>query len=49
MILIDMQRKLWTFFLKRLVARLAGRVTQSRELGRVEVLRRCVVSEKKGT
>lgn len=49
MVLTDMQRKLRAFLLKRLIARLAGRVVQSRELGRVEVLRSRVVSEKKGT
>lgn len=48
MILVDMQCELGTFLLKRLVARLAGRVVQSREsLGRVEVLRGRVVSDEK--
>jgi len=49
MILIDMQRELWTFLLKRLIARLASCIAQSRELGRIKVLRSRIVSEKKGT
>lgn len=48
-ILIDVQPELRTFFLKRLIARLTGRVAQTRELGCVEMLRCRVVSEKKGT
>lgn len=48
-ILIDMQSELGTLLLKGLVARLTGRIVQSRELGRVEVLRSGVVSEKKST
>lgn len=48
-ILIDVQSELGTFLLKGLVARVTSRVAQSRELGRVEVLRSCVVSEEKST